>query len=87
MLCRARNKARAEAEPGRRWRPLPGSHHDEKEWSRSMEGDDFSVSRAAIAVVLLGALLGVIGAGMIWGPGGVLLFVGTVLLAFGLTGK
>ena len=36
---------------------------------------------------LLGALLGIIGAYMIWGAGGVLLFVGSALLAFGLTGK
>jgi hypothetical protein len=53
-----------------------------------MEGDeDFLVSRAAIALVLLGALLGIVGAYMIWGAGGVLLFVGAALLAFGLTGK
>jgi hypothetical protein len=53
-----------------------------------MEGDeDFLVSRAAIALILLGALLGIVGAYMIWGTGGVLLFVGAVLLAFGLTGK
>jgi hypothetical protein len=58
------------------------------ERSRSMEGDeDFLVSRAAIALLLLGALLGIVGAYMIWGTGGVLLFVGTALLAFGLTGK
>jgi hypothetical protein len=53
-----------------------------------MEGDDdFFVSWAAIALVLLGALLGAIGAYMIWGAGGVLLFVGAAMLAFGLTGK
>jgi hypothetical protein len=53
-----------------------------------MEGDDdFYVSKAAIAFTLLGALLGIIGAGIIWGLGGVLLFVGSAMLAFGLTGK
>ena len=53
-----------------------------------MEGDeDLLVSKAAVALVLLGALLGIIGAYMIWGAGGVLLFVGSALLAFGLTGK
>jgi hypothetical protein len=53
-----------------------------------MEGDgDVLVSKAAIALVLLGALLGIIGAGIIWGLGGVLLFVGSAMLAFGLTGK
>jgi hypothetical protein len=54
-----------------------------------MDGNDNDVlvSKAAIALVLLGALLGIIGAGMIWGLGGVLLFVGSAMLAFGLTGK
>lgn len=45
--------------------------------------NDVLVSRAAIALILLG----IIGAGMIWGLGGVLLFVGSAMLAFGLTGK
>ena len=49
--------------------------------------NDVLVSRAAIALILLGALLGIIGAGIIWGLGGVLLFVGSAMLAFGLTGK
>jgi hypothetical protein len=53
----------------------------------SANKDDVLVSRAAIALILLGALLGIIGAGMIWGLGGVLLFVGSAMLAFGLTGK
>jgi hypothetical protein len=35
-----------------------------------MEGDEDFVSRAAIALVLLGALLGIVGAYMIWGTGG-----------------
>jgi hypothetical protein len=53
-----------------------------------MDGDDdFYVSKAAIALILLGALLGIIGAGIIWGLGGILLFVGSAMLAFGLTGK
>jgi hypothetical protein len=40
-----------------------------------MEGDgDLFVSWTAIVVVLLGALLGIIGAYMIWDAGGVLLF-------------
>jgi hypothetical protein len=51
------------------------------------DGNDVLVSKAAIALVLLGALLGIIGAGIIWGLGGVLLFVGATMLAFGLTGK
>jgi hypothetical protein len=53
-----------------------------------MEDDeDFLVSGVAIALILLGALLGIVGAYMTWGTGGVLLFVGAALLAFGLTGK
>jgi hypothetical protein len=51
------------------------------------DDDDVLVSKAAIAVVLLGALLGIVGAGIIWGLGGVLLFVGSAMLAFGLSGK
>ena len=53
-----------------------------------MDGNDNDVlvSKADRAS-LLGALLGIIGAGMIWGLGGVLLFVGSAMLAFGLTGK
>jgi hypothetical protein len=51
------------------------------------DDNDVLVSKAAIALVLLGALLGIVGAGMIWGLGGILLFVGAAMLAFGLTGK
>jgi hypothetical protein len=51
------------------------------------DDDDVLVSKAAMAVVLVGALLGIVGAGMIWGLGGILLFVGSAMLAFGLTGK
>jgi hypothetical protein len=51
------------------------------------DDNDVLVSKAAIALVLLGALLGIVGAGMIWGLGGILLFVGAAMLAFGLTRK
>jgi hypothetical protein len=51
------------------------------------DDNDALVSKAAIAVVLVGALLGIVGAGMIWGLGGILLFVGSAMLALGLTGK
>ena len=53
----------------------------------SADDDEVLVSKAAMAVVLLGALLGIVGAGIIWGLGGVLLFVGSAMLAFGLSGK
>jgi hypothetical protein len=44
------------------------------------DADIAAVAKLKIAVLLIGTAMGIAGAAMIWGTGGVLLFVGTLLV-------
>jgi len=44
------------------------------------DADITAVAKLKIAVILIGTAMGVAGAAMIWGIGGVLLFVGILLV-------
>jgi hypothetical protein len=63
------------------------------EWEGVMvDRDDILVVKIAIGVTLAGPALGIVGVGMIWRDGwtvlfgGVLLFIGVLLLLIGLSG-
>jgi hypothetical protein len=51
----------------------------------SVLGESDIIVKIAMGAALVGAALGTVGAGMIWGVGGVLLFIGLALLLFGLS--